>query len=413
MGGVVRIRETLRRWHITDSVPLPILAIIFLEQASFIALFLFFTQRYLPQDRALGVAFAGYVITTFVLTKLLLQAPSGWLGDRIGYRTTLVVGLALSLAAVFLMMHTHQPVLFLAATAIYALGKAPVSPALNATLANLYEEERRGRVVALTNAATLAGMALAGLSSFVLIDFVSASPLFLVSIVLTLVTLVVAVRWLPETSFEVTVRHRWRLRAIPFRELASPHVVTWGGILLLIGLSMGLLGPVTRSYSKDVLGLDMYELVPYLILPIVVAAISIMPCGRLADRAGRLPPLVIGLGIGAVGLLGISMTASIWVVMGLTTFILLSYTLTAPATGAAMMDLTHEDTRGFVLGALGTVQGLGAAMGPAIGGQLYEALEPQALFYVAGALLAGAMLLAAAYALRHQLASAFVLLRSG
>jgi len=106
------------------------------------------------------------------------------------------------------------------------------------------------------------------------------------------------------------------------------------------------------------------------------------------------------------------MTASIWVIMGLTTFILLSYTLTSPATGAAMMDLTHEDTRGFVLGALATVQGLGAAVGPSIG-RLYEAVEPQAVFYVAGALMAGAMLMAATYALRHQVATAFVFLRNG
>jgi len=407
----VRIRETLKRWQITDSVPLPILAIIFLEQASFIALFFFFTQRYLPQDRALGVAFAGYVITTFFLTKLLFQTPSGWLGDRIGYRTTLVVGLSLSLAATFLMMLTHQPIVLLAATALYALGKAPVSPALNATLANLYQEDRRGQIVALTNAAGLAAVALAGLSGFVLIDFVPAVVLFLVSSFLTAATLVVALRWVPETSFEVTVRHRWRLRGIPFRELTSPHVVTWGGILLLIGVAMGLLGPVSRAYSKDVLGMDMYELVPYLILPIMVAAVCIIPCGHLADKAGRLPPLVIGLGIGAVGLLGISITASVWAIMGLTTFILLSYTLTSPAAGAAMMDLTRENTRGFVLGALGTVQGVGGAIGPSIGGRLYEALEPQAVFYVAGALLAGAMMLAAAYALRRQLAMAFVIIR--
>src|SRR3990170_759412 len=136
--------RVIKGWHIGRTVPPSVLAIGFLEQAAFVVLFLFLTQRYLPDDRALGVAFAGFVIMVFGLTKLVAQAPAGWLGDRIGYKATLVLGLSASVIATTVLMNSHQPWMFLAATALYSLGKAPVGPALNATVANLFDEENRG-----------------------------------------------------------------------------------------------------------------------------------------------------------------------------------------------------------------------------------------------------------------------------
>jgi hypothetical protein len=49
--------RSLRGWRIDGALPRPVLGISFLEQAAFVLLFLFLTQRYLPEDRSLGVAF--------------------------------------------------------------------------------------------------------------------------------------------------------------------------------------------------------------------------------------------------------------------------------------------------------------------------------------------------------------------
>ncbi|MBI1884994.1 MAG: MFS transporter [Chloroflexi bacterium] len=397
-------RGLVGRLNIGEKIPWPIMAIMFLEQASFVTLFLFFTQRYIPDDRALGVAFAGYVITVFALTKLLAQTPAGWLGDRFGYKTTLVVGFTVSLAATVLMMVTYNPALFLVATAIFALGRAPTGPALNATLANLYDEEDRGKIVAYSNIVNLSAYAVAGLGGFFMLEFVQPRTIFSLSIGLTVAPLLLVLLAVRETSFLVShKKDPWlvRMGRLPLNELTNPHVMTWGVIVLLVGLGMGLMGPLARSYSHDVLGMELHEVAPYLVLPAALAFFCLIPAGHLADRLGRLRPLVLGLGIGCVALLGISLTSNVWTVMGMTSFLLLSYALTSPAIGAAMMDLTEEHTRGFVLGALATVQGLGGSLGPTLGGRIYESLEPAAVFYVAGAILGGAALLAAAYGSRH------------
>ncbi|HXG36159.1 MAG TPA: MFS transporter, partial [Dehalococcoidia bacterium] len=254
----------------------------------------------------------------------------------------------------------------------------------------------------------LGATVVAGLSAFVFIDVLSANLLFLISILLTGATLAMVIKHIPDTQ-RVAAYRRVLWRRLPVQELVSPQVLGWAATLFLIGIAMGLLGPVPRSYSRDVLGRDMVELIPYLILPISVAVLAILPCGVLADKAGRLPPMVIGLGLGAAGLLGIAMTGSLWAIMGLTTLTLLSFTLTSPAAGAAMMDLTRQETRGLLLGALGAVQGLGAAVGPSLGGRIYASVEPQAVFYLAAMLLALAMLVAAAQAVVLQQPKAYAL----
>jgi len=396
------------RWLGGGRLPLTVMAIAFLEQAAFVVLFLFLTQRYLAEDRGLGVAFAGYAITVFGLTKLTAQTPAGWLGDRIGYRTLLVLGFATSVIAATMLMHAQPPAVILVAVALYAVGKAMIGPAMSATVANLYDEANRGQVVAYMNLANLGAYLVAGLGGFMVIDLAPAQGVFLLAVALNAAPLLVAMFWLEETAFAVAApAATWRWRALPFAELASPHVLTWGAIVLLLGLGMGLVAPLARPYARDVLDMEIRELAPYLVLPAVLAAVCIIPCGRLADRWGRVTPAVAGLALGSAGLLGVALTADAWGIMVMVSLIMLSYTLLSPAVGAAMMDVAREETRGFVLGALATVQGLGGAVGPAIGGRIYEALSPQDVFVVAASLLGGAMLLTIAYAGRRQLAYAF------
>ena len=388
--------EGSRRSGFWRAVPLPVLAIGFLEQAAFVVLFLFLTQRYLVDDRGLGVAFAGYVITVYAVTKLVSQAPAGWLGDRIGYRSLLVLGLSASLLATVAMMSFDQAWVFLAATALYSLGKSPMGPALNATVANLYEEQGRGKVVAAMNVANLGAYIVAGLGGFLALDLAPPRAFFALAIAMTAAPLAVAAFWFPETA--AAAREPATPRRGPvWSALLNPGVLTWAAVVLMIGFGMGLVGPVARPYVRDVLGMEMRELVPYLVVPAALAAVSIMPAGHLADRMGRVPPLVLGLGLGSIGMLGVSVAGGVWALMGLATLIMLSYTLVAPAMGAALMDVAREETRGLVLGALGTAGGLGGALGPTAGGHIYEALTPQAVFLAAGFVLGGAMLLTMAY----------------
>lgn len=402
----MNIPEGLGRRRFWQAQPVPVLAIRFLEQTSFFLLFLFLTQRYLAEDRGLGVAFAGFVITVFGITKLVSQAPAGWLGDRFGYKRSLMLGMSVSLLAAALLMNLNQAWVLLAATALFSLGKAPLGPALDATIANLYEEDARGKAVAAVNASGLAAYGIAGVAGLMMLDVAPSRAFFLTTIALNAAALAVAALWLKETASCARRPRGERRRWPPLAVLLNPQILTWAGIVLLVGFGTGLVAPVAQPYVRDVLKMEMRELAPYLALPAALAALSILPAGHLADRLGRARPLALGLGMGAIGMLGVSFTASVWPLMGLAALIMLSYTLASPAVAAALMDVTQEGTRGFVLGALSTAGGVGGALGPAVGGGIYASLTPQDVFFTAGFVLMGAMLLTMAYSGWRQLSYA-------
>ena len=77
----------------------------------------------------------------------------------------------------------------------------------------------------------------------------------------------------------------------------------------------------------------------------------------------------------------------------------LGYALFVPAWNALVMDWIPEQNRGLFLGAVATVQGIGFAAGPVIGGKLFE-MNAYAPFWMAGALLAFGAVLAARTAYR-------------
>jgi MFS family permease len=69
------------------------------------------------------------------------------------------------------------------------------------------------------------------------------------------------------------------------------------------------------------------------------------------------------------------------------------YAASAPAERAFVADITGDDTRGTSYGLYTFAYFLGAAIGPVVGGWLYDHVDPAMPFYLNGAALAiGAML---------------------
>jgi MFS family permease len=78
----------------------------------------------------------------------------------------------------------------------------------------------------------------------------------------------------------------------------------------------------------------------------------------------------------------------------------LGYALLVPAWNALIMDWIPAQRRGAFLGGVATVQGLGLAAGPVIGGALFQQ-NPYAPFWSAGALLTLGAILAAMVMRQH------------
>ncbi|MFQ5878872.1 MAG: MFS transporter [Dehalococcoidia bacterium] len=398
--ALTTIQEAFRYLASKEEKPYPLLTVIALEQVALLAFIVVLVQStFLTEDLGLGVRFGGYILTILGTTKLALQTPAGWLADRVGYRATLALGLALAVAGVAPLLVLRQPAAFLGVAAVYGASRAVVSPTSFAIIAEVYGVDRRGKIAALSNLAFFLGFTTGGLAGVALGDFAPFGATVATSMTFNALAALVVVGFVREPATHYTLK-RTPLAApsVAWRSLLAPQILVWGLIILVISLGLNLLTPTIGPYARDVLGLELHQFVPFLVPAAVLGLLSILPAGHLADRMGRFLPLLGGLTVAALGLTAASYANSAWVIMVIAVPVMLAYTVSVPAVSATMMDLSRRGSRGLVLGALTAVQGVGSTIGPAIGGNVFDAYGPTVPFQLAAILLGVAIALGLYYA---------------
>jgi MFS family permease len=119
--------------------------------------------------------------------------------------------------------------------------------------------------------------------------------------------------------------------------------------------------------------------------------------GQWSDRFGRAP--VIALGIALAGVVSISLP--FWPSLGMvaTSYILFSCgrAMASPAEDALVADLSPEHLRGTILGAREAAAGMGAAIGPLVGGLIYDHWAQSMAFVTNGVLLLATCVLVLAW----------------
>jgi len=120
---------------------------VLLWQASTGVFLLALVQQYLPQELEANAAFPGYALAIYASGRFLLQAPAGWLADRLGRRRTLTLGIAISLPSILLMLQVQDAKSFLAFSALYGAGSAAIWPAIMAYVGDTNGASTRGRTL--------------------------------------------------------------------------------------------------------------------------------------------------------------------------------------------------------------------------------------------------------------------------
>ena len=173
------------------------------------------------------------------------------------------------------------------------------------------------------------------------------------------------------------------------------------GIALLLSIGTTVQAPIVGEYTNDVLNTKLHVLGLMLLAPAALAVVFIVRFGHLADRFGRQVPMIGGLAVAAVCYFALSQTTNPLLAVNLVVLAGLGYAVSIPAWGAAALDATELGGRGLMLGVLATVQGLGGAMGQALGGLSSAAWGPVAPFKLGAVLLMLALMLTVMH-LYHQ-----------
>jgi DHA1 family multidrug resistance protein-like MFS transporter len=152
-------------------------------------------------------------------------------------------------------------------------------------------------------------------------------------------------------------------------------------VMFLVMVGFGIIIPVLPFYAEELgasptqLGLLMAV---YSFMQLIFAPIW----GRLSDRIGRKPVLMIGITGLALSFLIQAVSTELWMLFAARILGGLLSSANMPTAMAYVADITTEENRGKGMGIIGAAVGLGFVFGPAIGG-IFSKFSLSMPFYLA------------------------------
>lgn len=392
------VRARLRSYPLTT---IELALTVLLWQASSGVFLLSIVQQYLPQELEANAAFPGYALAIYAAGRFLLQAPAGWLADRLGRRRTLTLGIAISIPSILLMLQVQDAKSFLAFSALYGAGSAAIWPAIMAYVGDTHDPSTRGRTLHALNLSQLLGLGIGTMAGVTLLDLISYQAAFAACLTFSALALGFAYRG-ARVSAPISPKEVAEKLPIDLRAIFSVRLLLLAAIALTLSIGTTVQAPVIGVYTSDVLDTRMHVLGLMIIGPAVVAGVVAVRFGHLADRFGRHIPLIGGLTVASLCYFLLSQTSQPLLAVHLVVLAGLAYAISIPAWGAAALDATEIGGRGLVIGMLATVQGLGGITGQAVGGLSSAAWGPLAPFKLGAILLGVAVILTVMHFHQHE-----------
>src|SRR6266702_7335861 len=140
-----------------------------------------------------------WAINSYTLVFAGLLFTFGVVGDRIGRKRVLMVGLALFGIGSLLSAYSHSPDQLIAARAAMGLGGAAVMPQTLSIIANVFEPGERARAIGIWTAAVGVGVAIGPVLGGVLLAHFWWGSVFLINVPVTIAGAVAALLLVPES----------------------------------------------------------------------------------------------------------------------------------------------------------------------------------------------------------------------
>ena len=327
-----------------------------------------------PYAESLGAsaAIAGIAVAAYSFTNMFGNLGAGPLLDRLGRRGPMIVGMAISAAAVMSYSVVQTPAQLMAARAIHGLGAAVLAPGAFSIVGDRAPSDSRGQAMGFTGAlialAALAGPPAAG----ILRDTSGAAAVFMVDAAMLLATLAVFVLATRGESLDSASAEPERLAAgagAPWQKAAmwsacgAAFAIAVGVGALVTHLPM-LIEDLGQSAARTGYAFGVYALVAMLVMA--------SPTSRAGDRYGRVLPLSIGLIVLAGGLAALGVSESYTAILVGMALFGLGYGLVFPASAAMATAATGSERRGTAFGIFYAVYSLGVVVGSAGSGRLAE-----------------------------------------
>src|SRR6266704_1886267 len=241
----------------------------------------------------------GVIVAASTVTGVFFKLPSGALSDVLGRRRMMVLGALFFAAPPFLYPFVHDPWSLLALRFVHGFATAIFSPVASAYVASLAETGRGARLGWFSSANDIGATAGPLIGGFVLYFTASYSVTYLTVAALGVLTLAV-VLLLPDVDRAAAREAKtFAERAAEFRQgvaevFRTPPILVAAGIEAVMYLGYGAFLGFLPIYARHV-GLNDAQIAIVLGSQLAVAMAAKPITGRVSDRVGRIPVIVIGL----------------------------------------------------------------------------------------------------------------------
>ncbi len=140
-----------------------------------------------------------WAINSYTLVFAGLLFTFGVVGDRIGRKRTLMIGLALFGLGSLLSAYSHSPDQLIAARAVMGLGGAAVMPQTLSIISNVFEPHERARAIGIWASAVGIGVAIGPVLGGALLAHFWWGSVFLINVPVTLIGAAAALALVPES----------------------------------------------------------------------------------------------------------------------------------------------------------------------------------------------------------------------
>ena len=338
-----------------------------------------FLPKYLEALGA-GTAVIGLFGTAQDFFDAIYQYPGGWLADRFGRRRAFVIFVALASAGyVVYLLSPSWPFVF-AGLALAMAWQSMASPAIFAIIGDALPRERRAMGFTLQSILKRVPIVIAPLAGGVLIASLGVVKGVHVALLITLVLAFVTILLVSRIRITVSSFHTsgivgvWQTFPTALKRLLVSDVI--------IRTCEGMTGVITILYVTNVKQFTITQYGTLIAIQMITSILVYIPAGKIADRLGRKPFVIVTFLSFALFPLAIVAASSF-------AFIVLAFVIGGlreigePARKAMIVDFAQDNVRARSVGLYYLVRSLSITPAAAIGGLLWT-ISPQVPFIVAG-----------------------------
>ncbi|MCM3387067.1 MFS transporter [Ureibacillus chungkukjangi] len=332
----------------------------------------------------------GYLTAAFALTSLVLSPIAGRFADKYGRKIMIILGLAtFAVSELLFGLGKTVEVLFISRI-LGGVSGAFIMPAVMAYIADITTMETRPKALGYMSAAISTGFIIGpGVGGF-LAEIGTRVPFFAAA-VLGVVATVLSILFLtePERMEQPEVVEHAKSKS-PLKKILIPMFLIAFLILFISSFGLAVVESFISLYTDHKFGFEPRDIAIVITVSALIGALSqVLLFDRMTQWWGEIKLIRLCLVISAIFVFAITQVSSYLMIIFVITMCFVGFDLIRPAATSYLSKIAGND-QGFVGGMNSMFTSLANAIGPILGGMLFD-IDVDYPYYLATVFLAVAL----------------------